>query len=103
MGMYAYGRGVAKDEAEAVIWYRKAAEQGYPSAQWSLGFAYYHGEGVPQDYVEAHKWVNLSTVDGLDSEAVKSRDLIANKMTAEQIAEAQKLAREWKPKKAQGK
>jgi len=38
--------GVAKDEVEAVKWYRKAAEQNYAKAQYDLGFCYYNGEGV---------------------------------------------------------
>ena len=62
---------------------------------------YDYGRGVPQDYVQAHKWYNLaaSNTSGEDREqAVKNRDLIAEKMTSEQIAEAQRLAREWKPK-----
>ncbi len=57
---------------------------------------YYKGEGVPQDYVEAHKWLNLAAAK--DSQHAKARDLAAAKMTREQIAEAQRLAREWKPK-----
>jgi len=58
---------------------------------------YYKGEGVPQDYVKAHMWVNLAGAKG-DEEAIKARDSIAERMTPAQIAEAQKLAREWKPK-----
>ena len=61
------------------------------------------GDGVPQDYVQAHMWVNLAAsrfaVSQVGRErAIKSRDLVAAKMTPAQIAEAQKLAREWKPK-----
>ncbi len=60
------------------------------------------GQGVPQDYVQAHKWYNLATSRFPPGEnrdlAVKNRDLVATKMTAAQIAEAQRLAREWKPK-----
>jgi TPR repeat protein len=58
---------------------------------------YAHGLGVPQDYVEAHMWLNLSAAQG-DREAKKYRDWLAEKMTPSQIAEAQRLAREWKPK-----
>ena len=86
---------------EALRWYRKAAEQGYASAQNNLGLMYRNGEGVPQDYVEAHKWFNLaaSRVTGEDANKYrKTRDLVAEKMTTAQIAEAQRLAREWKPK-----
>jgi uncharacterized protein len=52
---------------------------------------------VPRDYVRAHKWLNLSAARG-NNFAIKYRDNIAERMTPAQIAEAQKLAREWKPK-----
>ena len=55
------------------------------------------GRGVPQDYVQAHMWWNLAAVKG-NTDAIKNRDVVAAKMTPTQIAEAQKLAREWKPK-----
>ena len=54
--MYGDGLGVAKDEAEAVKWYRKAADQGYATAQFNLGVMYAFGRGVKQDSVEAVKW-----------------------------------------------
>jgi uncharacterized protein len=54
--MYFNGQGVRQNYAEAVKWYRKAAEQGYAWAQYNLGFMYFHGQGVPQDYAEAAKW-----------------------------------------------
>ena len=95
--MYAKGEGVPQDYAAAVKWYRLAADQGHASAQSNLGAMYDNGQGVPQDYVQAHKWWNLAAVAG-DKDAIKSRDLVAGKMTPAQIAEAQKLAREWKPK-----
>ena len=63
---------------------------------------YYWGQGIPQDYVQARMWFDLSasTAEGeLQEEAVKGRDRVAEKMTPAQIAEAQKLAREWRPKK----
>jgi uncharacterized protein len=58
---------------------------------------YRTGGGVPQDYVIAHMWFNLAAASG-DKDAVKARDVVAAKMAPTQIAEAQKLAREWKPK-----
>ena len=51
--MYAEGRGVPRDDAEAVRWYRLAAEQGHAYAQFNLGVMYAYGEGVPQDDVQA--------------------------------------------------
>jgi len=53
---YARGQGVPQDYAQAVSWYRKAADQVSPKAQNNLGFMYRDGRGVAQDYVAAHKW-----------------------------------------------
>ena len=58
------------------------------------------GRGAPQDYVEAHKWLNLSAAQG-DKKAAEMRDFLTKKMTTAQIAEAQRLAREWKPKRTE--
>ena len=95
---YYAGEGVPQDHAEAVKWWRKAAEQGNAPAQASLGVAYYAGHGVPKDYAEAHKWLNLSAAAG-NTKAGENRDIVAKRMTPEQVAEAQRLAREWKPLK----
>ena len=59
---------------------------------------YENGQGVPQDFVTAHMWYNLAGIQG-DEKAHEYRDRIAEKMTSDQIAEAQRRAREWKPKK----
>jgi TPR repeat protein len=79
-------------------WSRKAADQGVISAQLMLALLYLEGQGVPQDYVQAHLWYNLAGAGGSPA-AAEGRDSVAAKMTPAQIAEAQKLAREWKPKK----
>ena len=92
--MYANGRGVPQDDAEAVRWYRLAAEQGNANAQTNLGVMYAAGLGVPQDYVSAHMWFNLAAATGGEN-ARKARDSVAASMTREQIAEAQARAREW--------
>ena len=99
--MYNSGQGVPQDYAEAALWYRKAAEQGHARAQFLLGTMYGLGKGVPRDYVQAHKWLNLaaSLASGeAQTEMTKVRDIFAGKMTAQQMAEAQRLAREWKTK-----
>jgi TPR repeat protein len=70
-----------------------AAAQGAADAQHNLGFLYGRGQGVAQDYIRAHMWYNLAAVKG-DADSVKNRDIIAAKMTSQQIAEAQKMARE---------
>ena len=95
--IYQIGEGVTQDYAEAMRWYRKAAEQGDVTTQVQLGFMYSKVKGVPQDYVQAHMWYNLAAAQG-DKDARESRDSLAKKMTPAQIAEAQRLAREWKPK-----
>ena len=65
---------------------------------------YYYGQGVEQDYIEAHKWLDLAASRFPASQAsyrdavVRNRDAVAAKMTPRQVAEAQKRAREWKPK-----
>ena len=100
--MYEKGRGVTQDYAEAARWYRKAAEQGFAEAQYNLGVTYERGHGVPMDFVQAHMWYNLAASrypPGEDRDkSVKNRDIVAEKMTPAQISEAQKLAREWRPK-----
>lgn len=84
----------AEDVAEAVTWYCKAADQGNAEAQHRLGIAYFDGQGVTQDYVEAHKWFNIAATNG-HADATAMRDSIAKKMTPPQIAEAQKHSSAW--------
>jgi hypothetical protein len=103
--MYYNGQGVPKDFAEAAMWYRKAAEQGLPEAQYNLGIMYFAGLGVSKDYALAHMWLSLASSrfpaseQGRREMAGNQRDFAASKMAPDQIAQAQKLAREWKPKK----
>ena len=62
---------------------------------------YYTGKGVSQDYVQAHTWINLAVSRATTGEAEdfrSLRDSLAERMTASQVAEAQRLAREWQPK-----
>ena len=96
--MYDKGQGVPQDFQEAVRWYRMAAEQEYVRAQTHLGTMYERGAGVPQDYVLALMWLNLAAAQDQKDVAV-IRDKLAKGMAPAQVAEAQKLAREWKPKK----
>jgi uncharacterized protein len=101
--------GVPQDYAQAVTWYRKAADQGYGLAQQFLGEMYESGWGVPQDYAQAYMWFNLwgLRVGDMVHEGERGRilemaakflDRLAAKMTAQQIVEAQRMAREWVPK-----
>jgi TPR repeat protein len=84
------------DYATALRLIRPLAEQGDANAQYILGVFYNNGLGVPQDYVRSYMWLNLAATQGRES-AATFRDLVARLMTPAQIAEAQKLAREWKP------
>jgi TPR repeat protein len=94
---YQSGEGVAKDYVEAVKWYGKAAEQNNAKAQNNLGVCYYNGRGVAKDYVEAYKWWLVSAGQG-DEDASKSVTIVEYRMTKEQIAEGQKMARSFKPR-----
>ena len=74
-------------------WYRLAAAQDYASAQVNLGGMYANGQAVLQDYTKAHAWYNQAATKG-NAIAVKNRDTVAKLMTPQQIADAQKLARD---------
>ena len=91
--MYEKGRGVERDFKEAVKWFQKAADQGAAEAQALLGALYAEGRGVMEDNVTAYAWVNIAAVNGL-ANGKKFKDLIAKKMTAEQITKAEALSKE---------
>jgi len=80
-----------------VKWYRKAAEQGYAKAQDALGLCCAKGQGVAEDYVEAYKWLLLARGQG-DEAAKKNAAILEKMMSGKQIAEGQKLARNFKPR-----
>ena len=81
---------------------RIAAEQGDAAAQYALGLRYYYGEGVPQDHIHAHLWWNLTANAGdewdqdMKEHAYDLRFSLEQIMTPAQIAEARRLASEWK-------
>ena len=98
LGLMSYqGQGMPRDYQEAAQWCRLAAEQGHAGAQVLLGTMYHLGQGIPRDDVLAHMWVTLAAAHGI-AVAVKWRDLFEKSMTPAQLAQAQRLAREWKPK-----
>jgi len=99
--MFDGGQGVPKSYTEAAHWLWLAAEQGGANAQFLLGAMYYKGQGVSQDLARAHMWVNLaaSRSQGDASEGpTRARELFAERMPSDQLAEAQRLAGEWRPK-----
>ena len=89
------GLGVTQDYAEAAKWYKKAAEQGDSGAQNILGAMYERGKGIPKDYVEAYKWFSISGESGSGYGHEYREKIGKRKMTPDQIAEAQRLAKEW--------
>ena len=104
--MYAIGDGVSKDAAKAFEWQQKAAAQGNADAQYILGFMYGDGQGVPKDYVLAQMWTNIAIASAAGSkeqnEFIKLRESLAENMTAQQIVEAQELAKKCTAKNFKG-
>ena len=98
---YELGESVPQDYEEAMRWYRLAAEQGHVVAQTEIGVLYSKGYGVPKDYVQAHMWLSLAGLHG-NEDAIRRRGSLEGKMTPAQIAEAQGLARMWKPRPRSG-
>ena len=101
---YLNGQGVPQDDAEAVRWFQQAADQGHAGGQFNLGVMYEEGRGVPQDFDTAHMWFNLATAraTGENRErAKKARDAVAEEMTKETLAEAQRRARKWEAENPQ--
>jgi TPR repeat protein len=100
---YELGIVIPQDYGEAARWYRMAADRGVALAQYRLGLLYLDGRGVAGDLVAAHMWLNLAAAalpPGEPRNAVASlRESAAAKMTANQIAQAQKAARNWTPTK----
>jgi len=94
--LYDYGRGGPQDFKMAARWYLRAANQGNNLAQQKLGLLYERGDGVQKDYVQAYMWYKLGAANG-GTIAVMRRDELAVRMTSDQLVEAKKLAREWKP------
>ncbi|CCQ91880.1 hypothetical protein NITGR_90019 [Nitrospina gracilis 3/211] len=114
--MYEYGIGMPQNYREAIKWYREAAkrevaklpielefwnhlfsEYSFGNAFNSLGLMYSNGKGFPQDYIKAHMWFNIGSAMGYSFGRI-NRDQVEKLMTKEQVAEAQRLAREWMEK-----
>ncbi|MBH54249.1 MAG: hypothetical protein CMI18_07865 [Opitutaceae bacterium] len=90
---YAIGRGVPQDDKAAINWYKKAAEQGHADSQAGLGLINWeYGNGIVEDKVQAYAWLNIAASN--DDKWKETKSELAQKMTIEQIAEAQKLSRE---------
>ncbi|HWA01972.1 MAG TPA: hypothetical protein VG819_00475 [Rhizomicrobium sp.] len=81
-------------DVDALAQYESDAKLGRADALYNLGLAYSTGQGVGIDLIAAHKWFNLAAVRGIDA-AKRWRAQISSEMSGSQIAEAQRLAREW--------
>ena len=87
--------GVSRDYAEALKWFRKAAEQGYGDGLANMGYMYAGGYGVPQNYILAYMYIELASTqhaEGIDFRM--TRTVVGSKVTAAQITEAKNLAAE---------
>ena len=92
--MYAKGWGVSTDLKQAIIWYTKAANIGYPAAQQNLGAMYKNGWGFKKDYTMAHMWFTISVNNGSVS-AKKFRDKLGKNLTMSQLNKSKLLADQW--------
>lgn len=91
------GRGMLQDYQEALRWCRLAADYGHARAMMTIGVHYEKGRSVTKDLVQAHLWYNLAAAYG-ERDGAKWRDRLVLDMTRDQIAQAQFLARNWRPK-----
>ena len=89
--------GITTDAGEAAKWFRKAADQGHPEAQYRLGLAYQSGQGVAQDKIQALMWMNLAA--RRLGRIIRARDELALTMTPGERAKAELLANTWQPKR----
>ncbi len=96
--MYRAGRGVAQDHAQAVKWYRRAAEQGQINAQHNLGLMYYFGYGVAKDPAESYFWWIVATGAG-HAPSIEWRAKAADALSAEQRAGIEARANDWRPRR----
>ena len=98
--MYQYGLGVPRDYVLATSWLHQGAEQGEPTGQFLLGLLFDKGYGVPLDWVEAEVWLNLAAAHAGPKQQdyyARVRDAVAQKLTLNQLAEAQRRASAWAP------
>ncbi len=91
------GRGIPQDYQEALRWCRLAADQRHGAAMFLIATHYEQARGVPKDLVQAYLWYNLAAANGHEAGA-KWRNRLGRDMTPAQVAQAQFLARNWKPK-----
>ena len=92
---YAHGSGIAKDEAEALRWFRLAAEQGLPEAQTALGLMYSRGEGAPRNVVSGYAWLSTAAAQGEET-AMTAEKLVVQLLAPSELADARRRSEEYK-------
>lgn len=85
---------MAKRDVNYIEKHLKSADAGIPDEQFRAGLLFSTGDGVQQDLVTAHKWFNLAAMNGIE-EAREIRAEISLDMSTQEIAKAQRMAREW--------
>jgi len=98
--LYQYGLGVPQDYVLATSWLHQAAEQGEPTGQFLLGLLFDKGYGVPVDWVQAEVWLSLAAAHAPAAQReyfARMRNSVAQKLTLNQVAEAQRRASAWTP------
>lgn len=96
--IYRDGEGMKADAGLSLFWFAEAAERGHPRAQDRMAHRRLSGEGVPKDDVEALKWAILAAAQGIDS-SQKLRFQLTTAMSQSEIAEAEKRAASFAPRK----
>ena len=94
--LHAKGLGVPQNDTRATTWFHQAAQQNYVEAQFNLGILYAQGRGIRQNDVRAYMWLHLAARQG-HANAVRGLEVVARRMSPAQVAEAQVLARAWRP------
>jgi TPR repeat protein len=91
--LYSAGRGVNANPQEALRWLKQAAIRGQVQAQSNLGNAFNAGRGVPQNLLKSYAWLSIAAATR-DSVAITNRDVVAKKLTPQQIEQANALVRQ---------
>ena len=98
--MYEQGHGVARDPAQAALWYRKAADRGMPAAMVNLGVLMMSTVRAPADLVPVYRWFAIAAMHSTDREqranAAHNISLITPLMSRRLVVLAQNQARAWR-------
>lgn len=100
--VYEGGVGLPRSLEEAFKWYKKSADRGFYTGILKVANMYGKGQGVPRDLVQSYLWFSIAELrapkDGSDRyELPIVRDKLASQITKEQVAEADRKAKTWKP------